>query len=274
MASTPGGLTTSIRRQLREGKLPEEIVRELVAGGLGQVSAQRFVDRALAEDASSPAEGDAFDQVTQTEPAETASSNEHGRASTGRLQVSISSLLMSGGIAYTGFSYAMTEPGQHYTLAWGPVAVGFLMWCRAIFYGVRNVGNFAWFSAASAITLPILLLAGIFVLPRGMLAFAVDDGDKEPEVREATTIENFSTWLPGEGPSIPDALAHFDAAGHSAIQCDIARVLAGAPADRKAEVITGLMARYAEAKAKVCVRTVVNHLDPTVRFPDEPTGSR
>lgn len=47
-----GGLTTKIRRQLQEGKTPEEVVQELVAGGLSELSAQRFVDRAIAEEAS------------------------------------------------------------------------------------------------------------------------------------------------------------------------------------------------------------------------------
>ena len=32
MAATTGGLTPSIRRKLQEGKTPEEIVQELVAG--------------------------------------------------------------------------------------------------------------------------------------------------------------------------------------------------------------------------------------------------
>ena len=92
MAGTPGGLTASIRRKLQDGKTPEEIVQELVAGGLGQMSAQRFVDRAIAEDASAPpsaadcpnapAPVDALDQFIQTKSAETEAENaKTGRAS-------------------------------------------------------------------------------------------------------------------------------------------------------------------------------------------------
>ena len=51
MAGTPGGLTASIRRDLHDGKTPDEIVLTLVARGLTEVSAHRFVDRALAENA-------------------------------------------------------------------------------------------------------------------------------------------------------------------------------------------------------------------------------
>ena len=84
MAATPGGLTASIRRKLHDGKSPDEIIQELVAGGLGQTSAERFVDRALAEDASAAplppvaetaAPVDELDQFIQTNTAETAAEN-------------------------------------------------------------------------------------------------------------------------------------------------------------------------------------------------------
>jgi hypothetical protein len=57
MGESSGGLTTSIRRKLQDGKTPEEIVQELVARGLTELSAQRFVDRAIAEEASTAPSG-------------------------------------------------------------------------------------------------------------------------------------------------------------------------------------------------------------------------
>jgi hypothetical protein len=49
-----GGLTTAIGRKLQDGIDPAVIVQELVDGGLSQASAQRFVDRAMADAASAP----------------------------------------------------------------------------------------------------------------------------------------------------------------------------------------------------------------------------
>jgi hypothetical protein len=54
MAQGNGGLTASIRRKLQDGMAPEDIVRELATGGMTAVSAQRFVDRALAEHETLP----------------------------------------------------------------------------------------------------------------------------------------------------------------------------------------------------------------------------
>ena len=53
MANESGGLAASVRRQIAEGRSTEEIVDGLVAGGLSKPSAQRFVDRALAEQGGS-----------------------------------------------------------------------------------------------------------------------------------------------------------------------------------------------------------------------------
>jgi len=175
MAGAPGGLTASIRRKLQEGRTPEEIVQELVAGGLGQVSAQRFVDRALAEDASGaplppaspppfvPVEGsaaqdgsapaDALDEFIQTRTAET----QAAEAKVGRKTLWVGSILMCSGIVITAVSYLMAEPGQRYTLMWGPVAFGLLVWGKAVIGGFANARTFAWFSAAASIALPLVL---------------------------------------------------------------------------------------------------------------------
>src|SRR5688572_31947085 len=161
MAAPTGGLTTSIPRKLQEGRTPDEIVQELVAGGLGQVSAQRFVDRALAEDASAAplppapplpdqaadAPADGLDQFIQTKTAETQAEN----AKTGRGSLWAGSLLMCGGILITGFSYIMADPGERFTLMWGPVAFGFLIWGQSVLKGFANFRTFAWFSAVASI---------------------------------------------------------------------------------------------------------------------------
>lgn len=118
MAGTQGGLTTSIRRKLQDGKTPEEIVRELVAGGLTELSAQRFVDRAVAEDASAPAlpplsqspEGiDSVDQLGQTVVQPEADTVP---VTTGRKRLLIASMVMFAAVAIAGISYVMAEPGD------------------------------------------------------------------------------------------------------------------------------------------------------------------
>ena len=53
MATNGASLTLSIRIELREGKSADEIVRELTGRGMSEATAQRFVDRAVAENAAS-----------------------------------------------------------------------------------------------------------------------------------------------------------------------------------------------------------------------------
>ena len=52
MATNGASLTLSIRIELREGKSADEIVRELTDRGMSEGIAQRFVDRAIAENAA------------------------------------------------------------------------------------------------------------------------------------------------------------------------------------------------------------------------------
>ena len=175
MAAAPGGLTANIRRKLQEGKTPEEIVKELVAGGLGQSSAQRFVDRALAEDAAAPplppgagtpaapaAPADSLDQFIQTKTAET----EAESAQTGSKSLWVASALMCGGILITGISFIMADEGEQFTLMWGPVVFGFFLWGKSVLGGLANFRKFAWFSAIGSLAAPVvlaILLLGIAV---------------------------------------------------------------------------------------------------------------
>lgn len=50
----PGGIASSVRRQIAEGRSAEEIVETLVAGGLSKPTAERFVERAMSEPAEPP----------------------------------------------------------------------------------------------------------------------------------------------------------------------------------------------------------------------------
>ena len=162
MAGSPGGLTASIRRKLQDGKTPEEIVSELVATGMTQVSAQRFVDRAVLEQqsapplppvAEAPAPVDELDQFIQTKSAET----EAAAAKTGRRSLWVASALMCAGVAITGISFMMAGEGDRFTLMWGPVAFGLLLWGKTVIQGFANFRTFAWFSAIGSLLAPIVL---------------------------------------------------------------------------------------------------------------------
>ena len=194
MAAAPGGLTASIQRKLRDGRTPEEIIQELVAGGMGQASAQRFVDRALADEATTtplppPAampetadaakQADALDQFIRTKTAETEAEN----AKTGRAALWVGSLLMCGGIVITAVSYLMAGPGERYRLMWGPVAFGFIVWGQAVFKGVNNARTFAWFSAVASIVVPVVLT----VVLLGVVA-ASESGEREPNAQVLNSL--------------------------------------------------------------------------------------
>ena len=126
------------------------------------MSAQRFVDRALAEDDSAPplqpmsdapAPVDELDRFIQTKTAET----EAEQAKTGRKSAWVASMLMCSGVAITGISYIMADAGERYTLMWGPVAFGFLLWGKSVLQGFGNARTFAWFSAVGSIAVPVAL---------------------------------------------------------------------------------------------------------------------
>ena len=51
MPSNGASLTLSIRIKLQEGATPDDVVRDLVARGMREDAARRFVDRAVAENA-------------------------------------------------------------------------------------------------------------------------------------------------------------------------------------------------------------------------------
>ena len=282
MAATPGGLTATIRRKLHDGKSPDEIVQELVAGGLGQTSAQRFVDRAMAEDASAPplppvaepaAPVDELDQFIQTKTAETEAEN----AKTGRKSLWVASVLMCSGIAITGFSYIMAAPGQRFTLMWGPIAFGFLLWGKSVLQGFGNLRTFAWFSAIGSIAAPVVLavvLLGVAAtseptegeLLRAEIAEAMEKAGARPEGAGAQTVANRAD---ADGREVSAWLKQFVESDTLAGQCDATRKLADMKGEDAVDAVDGLMEyyEYVDERVQVCIRNAVTKLDPAVKFP-------
>ena len=282
MAGAPGGLTASIRRKLQEGKTPDAIVRDLVAGGMSQVSAQRFVDRALAADAAAPplpavtesaAPVDELDHFIQAKTAET----EAEHAKTGQKSLWVASALMCGGIAITGVSYVMAEPGQRFTLMWGPVAFGFLLWGKSVLQGFGNARTFAWFSAGGSIAAPVALavvLLGVAAtgepteeeLLRAEIAEAVERAGARPQGTGAQTVAN---RVDADKREVFAWLTQFEESDSPAGQCDAAARLAHMTGEDAVDAVDGLMEQYevVDESVQACIRRAVRRLDPSVTFP-------
>lgn len=282
MAGAPGGLTASIRRKLQEGRTPDAIVQELVAGGMGQTSAQCFVDRALAEEASAPplpplvhapAPSDALDQFIQTKTAETEAEN----AKTGQKSLWVASVLMCGGIAITGFSYIMAAPGQRFTLMWGPVVFGFLLWGKSVLQGFANARTFAWFSAGGSIAAPVALaivLLGIAAASepteeeqlRAEIAEAMEKAGARPEGAGAQAVANRAD---ADEREVFVWLTQFEESDTPARQCDATSKLADMKGEDAVDAVDGLMEHYeyVDERVQTCIRDAVTRLDPLVRFP-------
>jgi len=281
MAETPGGLTATIRRKLHDGRSPAEIVQELVAGGLGQTSAQRFVDRAIAEDASAPplpaaaeapAPVDGLDQFIQTKTAETEAEN----AKTGRKSLWVASVLMCSGIAITGFSYIMAAPGQRFTLMWGPVAFGVLLWGKSVLQGFGNVRTFAWFSALGSITAPVVLAVVLLgaaaasapseeELLRAQIAKAVEKAGKK---QQGAGTQKVANRVDPDEREVFVWLNQFEASDSPTVQCNATAKLANMKGEDAVDAVDGLMEHYEDVDehVQVCIRDAVTKLDPSVKF--------
>jgi hypothetical protein len=248
MAATNGGLTTSIRRKLQEGKTPEEIVQELVAGGLGQASAQRFVDRALADTTPLSAAAAAANAPDQTIVANTAEIPAAQPVSHKTLWYACG--LMCLGIGITGFSYANAGPGEPYTVMWGPVAFGLFLWGKAVFAGLAAGRSFGWSSAIVSLAVPIALTVGL-------RAYV---GEAEPAARQ-TRIEIGAA-------DVSRLLARYESAESATAKCDAVDGLGGARGDDAIAAVDKLMAYYAveDAPVQYCIRNLVRRLDSEVKF--------
>jgi hypothetical protein len=276
MAGSQGGLTASIRRKLQDGKTPEEIVQELVAGGLTEVSAQRFVDRAVAEHASAPPlpeappapqQGDSLDQFIQTKQAEA----EVVAEKTGRKTLAVASLLMCGGVAITTFSYMMADPGGRFTLMWGPVVFGALMWGQAVIRGLAQPRTFAWFTALGTAAAPVVLavLALGFVLAtapsdeellRMELAELAEEAGEESGARPRT-VSNASGA--SDEPTAMELLVRIENTPSPTVQCRLIGQLADVQDADKEDVINGLMEQLdvVSDAVKVCIASAMTTLD-------------
>jgi uncharacterized membrane protein len=267
MAASPGGLTATIRRKLHDGMSPDEIVQELVAGGLGQTSAQRFVDRALAEDASAPplpetsapvsapAPPDGLDEFIQTKTAETEAEN----AKTGQKSLWVASALMCGGIAITGFSYIMAEPGQRFTLMWGPVAFGFFLWGKSVLQGFGNARTFAWFSAIGSIGAPVVLtvvLLGVIAASESPLA---DEQTIQAQAAKEQATDDAEEELDPE--QLLRAFDYADQSGYD--KCSFARRLSAYTGEGRDYYAAELSRRIRveDVRTKICGAKAVMILD-------------
>ena len=264
MAAEPGGLTTKIRRQLQEGKTPDEIVQDLVAGGLGKGSAQRFVDRALLEDAASvplppvtaaPAQADALDQFIQTKTAET----EAETAKTGQKSLWVASALMCGGILITGISFIMADEGEQFTLMWGPVVFGFFLWGKSVLGGLANVRSFAWFSAIGSLAAPVVLA----VL---LLGVAVAGVPMEEDVQASSTPEVEVPALVVNAENLTEVLGDYTRASSTREKCELADVLSRFNGEGRPWLATELSNRVedlspVQSEAKICTAKAIMTLD-------------
>lgn len=146
MASAGGSdLSTRIRLGLSSGKSRDEVVTELVRGGLSKPSAERFVDRALAErDAVAPS----------TEPSREGEAKEDPG---GRRAMISGAFWLSLGSCVTGVTYLLAKPGDEYVLAYGAVLAGALAFARGLGrWWQTAVGPFPWVPVLVAASLPLL----------------------------------------------------------------------------------------------------------------------
>lgn len=273
MAGAPGGLTASIRRKIQDGIAPEDIVKELAATGMSAVSAQRFVDRALLEHQNAPplpplsplpdsaAPNDALDQFIQTKSAET----EAAAAKTGRKALWVASALMCGGVLITGVSFIMADEGERFTLMWGPVAFGFLLWGKTMIQGFSNAKTFAWFSALGSVVAPVVLtvvLLGIAIATTP----ALDEG-LEAAGASAQSVAHRQP-ASADDDEVMHLIVKFEESTRPDTQCEIAQQLSNAKGEDAEDVIDGLMEVYDDLPPTVqaCVRRAVTKLDPSVTF--------
>jgi hypothetical protein len=140
-------LATRIRLGLAEGKSPDLVVSELVAGGMTESTARRLVDRAASQPAPLP-------------PAADASAAEDSSDS-GRSSLIAGAFFASLGVAITAFTYIRARPGQEFIITYGMVfgglamaGKGFQAWWKA---GARD---FPTRGVTIAAVFPIVLFFG------------------------------------------------------------------------------------------------------------------
>ena len=144
MASAGGSdLATRIRLGLSSGKPRDAVVADLVRGGLSKPSAERFVDRALAE-VEAPPPAPPPDPELSEDPA-------------GRRAMVSGAFWLSLGSCVTGVTYLLAKPGDKYVLAYGAVLAGVLAFARGLGrWWQTAAGPFPWRSVLVAACVPVL----------------------------------------------------------------------------------------------------------------------
>ncbi|MEO8678491.1 MAG: HEAT repeat domain-containing protein, partial [Vicinamibacterales bacterium] len=165
------GLTASVRQKLDAGAAPEAVVQDLVAGGLSQASAERFVDRALAQRPIAPSwtptpptpperplDPDPSPSITDYLRAPEVVQEQQTRQAFKELTQG--SLLMTGGILLTLVSLVFPAGGR---IMIGLIAVGLWRFVRGVRHCARLDAQFPWKRVLIAIGIPLALGPGIVV---------------------------------------------------------------------------------------------------------------
>ena len=139
-------LATRLRRELAEGKSPDLIVSELVAGGMTESTARRLVDRAISQP----------DPVPPAAGAIAAEAGDDGRTS-----LIAGAFLASLGAVITAFTYVRARPGQEFIITYG-LAFGGLAMAAKGFQAWRKGGarNFPIRAVTIAAVFPVVLFFG------------------------------------------------------------------------------------------------------------------
>ena len=152
-------LATRIRQGLAEGKPPEIVVSELMAGGMTEATARRLVDRALSQPLPPPSE--ALETVS--------GDDDHDDASdAGRMSLIVGSFFASLGVAITAFTYVRARPGQEFIITYGMVFAGL---------ATAGKGLQAWWKAGArgfpikGVTLAAVFPIVVFFGPMGWFAW-------------------------------------------------------------------------------------------------------
>jgi len=182
---------------------------------------------------------------------------------------------MCGGIAITGFSYIMAEPGQRFTLMWGPVVFGFFLWGKSVLQGFANARTFAWFSAIGSIGAPVVLavvLLGVAVASEPteeeLLRAEIAEAMEKTGARPGAGAQTVANRVEADEREVFVWLNQFEASESPAVQCDATAKLANLKGEDAVDAVDGLMEHYEDVdeRVQVCIRDAVTKLDPSVKF--------
>jgi hypothetical protein len=196
------GLQASLRRKLKAGQWPEDLVKELVGGGMSEALAQRFVDQALAADRPQAA-----DQFAPPEP--------EGARAAATVKLLIATLLMIGGVGW----YMRTDPAQRVPLMWAPIVLGLLVFLQSLQKGLNHPMSFPWFIAIVSLAAPAGLAAWFVGVAASRETVPLDEEKVRAKVQELVTealkgqaqaqaqvqVPGPATTPPGSAPAAPTA---------------------------------------------------------------------